>query len=631
MLAEIFGSPPAAFFLELFLKGAAILALATLLARLARSASAAYRHAIWATAFVVLALLPLGVLFAPEFRVPAPAFGSLEVATPMMAEAAGAPAAAFAREHTSRLGGPAAHSGSEALATTGVARVGGGTGRLPGYARLTLLATWAMGVLVLLFLNVRARLRIAMITRFGSTPAESREQKLVGKGSRALGLRRRPEVRVTHWTTLPVTWGLLRPVLLLPPSIEFWSDARMRVAIHHELAHVRRRDYLWQGAADLATALQWLNPLAWFARRAMRREQERACDDQVLEQGTPSPEYAEHLVEIARAAPPRRGSRGLATHQESELGRRIRGVLDAEYSRSRLSGLPAAGMVAAALLLGLAISGATFAPPPTTPRNTHELWALTADRSSEALDVLLAELADPDPERRGLAALSLGERGEIEARRPLMAALSDPDPYVRENAAVALVEFGGPDVAAEVAGLTRDSVTSVRSVSTWVLGELGGQIALKALLDLIDVEPDAHTRSMAVSAVTRVRDQDFLPHLVSRLGTADEALRLDLVHALGMSEDESAVPVLAGIVEGDESAMVRGTAVRALERIDDPRRVNVWLTAMDDAEWRVRNQSLLQLAALEEERARDAVIEALRDPQHQVRLNAAWALDRTRR
>jgi len=630
MLAEIFGSPPAAFLLELILKGTAVLAIAGVLVRIAHNASASYRHAIWAASLVVLALLPLGVLFAPEFRLPAPSFGVSEAPLPTMVQASEDPAPAFVRGHTpafSDRGTAASESGTLSAATPS----GSDTSRLGGYLRLAILATWALGVLAFLLINARARLRIAMITRFGSTPAESREQKLVAKGSRVLGLSRRPEVRVTHWTTLPVTWGILRPVLLLPPSVEFWSDARMRVAIHHELAHVRRRDYLWQAAADLATALQWLNPLAWFARRAMRREQERACDDQVLEQGTSSPEYAEHLVEIARAVGSRRGGRVVGPHRQSELGLRIQGLLEPAYSRTRLTSVPAWGMAAIALLLGLGISGATFAPPPTTPQNTQELWALTTDKSPEALDVLLTQLEDPDPERRGLAALSLGERRDDEARRPLIAALSDPDPFVRENAAVALVGFGGSEAIRAVVRLTGDSVTSVRSVSTWVLGELGSEVALRALLALIDVESDAHTRSMAVAAVTRITDQDFVPHLVSRLATPDETLRLDLVHALGMSAEPAVVPVLTEIIVRDESPMVRGTAIRALGEIDDPGRLDAWLAAMADSTWQVRNQSLLQLATLEEPRAHDAVIEALRDSQHQVRLNAAWALERMRR
>ncbi len=622
MFIDIFRSPPGMFMGELLLKGAAVVLLAMLAVRIGRHASASYRHAIWAAALLVLAALPVAMVVAPELRLPVPHLGgqadiaevsqSMSAALVLSSDEAGS----FDQDHGEASPATPSPDDSSVLASN---------------LRMTMLAIWALGALLLILVSARARIRVAMITRFGSTPAEGREQDFVADYASAIGLSRPPQVRVTHWTAIPVTWGIVRPVLLLPPAVEFWSAARMRVVVQHELAHIKRRDYAWQLVADLAIAFHWPNPMAWWARNGMHREQERACDDSVLQGGTTSAEYAEHLVEIARSSSPERATTTTHSTRESALGIRVRDILDTSFSRRPLARFPAAAGVVVTLLVGFAVAGATFAPPPSTPRSVAELWALTGNRSPQAQDVLLAQLVDPDPERRGLAALSLGERRDATAVPPLIATLADPDPYVREMATVALVEFGGADAVRGVAALTSDPITSVRAVATWALGQLGGTEGLEALLGLIDVEPDEHARMMAVMAVTAIADVEFLPDLVARLETQDESLRNDLAAALGLSGDPRAVPALAELATKDQSETVRITAIRALGEIDDPRRVDAWLRAMSDAEWRVRNQSLLQLVSVEESRAQEAVIKALRDPQHQVRLNAAWAMDQVGR
>ena len=97
----------------------------------------------------------------------------------------------------------------------------------------------------------------------------------------------------------------------------------------HELAHVRRRDCLTQLAASTTCALYWMNPLAWYAAKALRRERERACDDAVLAAGTAGPTYAEHLLDVARAArhvTTPTWSGGVAMAHRSELEGRLMAI-----------------------------------------------------------------------------------------------------------------------------------------------------------------------------------------------------------------------------------------------------------------------------------------------------------------
>jgi len=136
-----------------------------------------------------------------------------------------------------------------------------------------------------------------------------------------------------------MTWGLLRPVMLLPTEAEDWPAERRRAVLLHELAHMKRWDYLTQTIGWLACALHWLNPLAWFALRRMRVERELACDDYVLNAGLRPSTYAQHLLEIAR------GLRGpccvgaVAMARSSGLEGRVRAILQVTGSRAAMTRL----------------------------------------------------------------------------------------------------------------------------------------------------------------------------------------------------------------------------------------------------------------------------------------------------
>ncbi len=101
--------------------------------------------------------------------------------------------------------------------------------------------------------------------------------------------------------SLLVTWGLARPKVILPSSADEWSDDRARVVMSHELAHIRRGDWIVQLSAELLRAFYWFNPLMWIACRRLRLESEHACDDEVMSRGVEGSDYATHLIELARA------------------------------------------------------------------------------------------------------------------------------------------------------------------------------------------------------------------------------------------------------------------------------------------------------------------------------------------
>ncbi len=87
----------------------------------------------------------------------------------------------------------------------------------------------------------------------------------------------------TSAVSSPVTFGVRDKVVALPPTFMAMEDRAARdLAIAHELAHHRGHDIAANFAAQPLLALHWFNPLAWLGWRAMRRDQEAACDARVL-------------------------------------------------------------------------------------------------------------------------------------------------------------------------------------------------------------------------------------------------------------------------------------------------------------------------------------------------------------
>jgi TonB family protein len=133
----------------------------------------------------------------------------------------------------------------------------------------------------------------------------------------------------------PLTWGLLRPAILLPRGASDWPAERRRIVLSHELAHIDRGDWLWHICGELVRALYWFHPLAWIASAGLRHESERACDDAVLNSGIPVCEYADELLVLASALTNSRAgvSPALAIARSTNLERRFAAMLNPSLNR----------------------------------------------------------------------------------------------------------------------------------------------------------------------------------------------------------------------------------------------------------------------------------------------------------
>jgi TonB family protein len=142
-----------------------------------------------------------------------------------------------------------------------------------------------------------------------------------------------------HPAAMPLTWGILRPLVILPSASSDWPEIRRRIVLSHELAHIARGDWFLQVCAELARAFYWFHPLVWMAAERLRQESELACDDSVLNSGIQPWEYANQLLDLARSVQHsgRAWSSALAIARRSNLERRFAAMLNPSVNRHGLS------------------------------------------------------------------------------------------------------------------------------------------------------------------------------------------------------------------------------------------------------------------------------------------------------
>ena len=153
----------------------------------------------------------------------------------------------------------------------------------------------------------------------------------------------------------PMTWGAIRPVILLPTYVDGWSAEQRDVVIRHERAHIERRDWLCQGFAQVMTAVFWFHPLVWLAAAQMRQEAEHAADDATLAAGVQASDYADRLMAVARQLSGYSPDVAVAMVRKPALTSRISAILDTARTRTVANAGARIGvvLVAAALMVPL--------------------------------------------------------------------------------------------------------------------------------------------------------------------------------------------------------------------------------------------------------------------------------------
>ena len=312
--------------LAIAIKAGLVLLLTALLAHAAHRRSAALRHLIWMMGLAVSLLLPLATILLPSWQVlPTAKPIELLLLAPLSA--------------TSTAASPSS--------TPDISSI---------------LLVWATGTLLLLGWMLVGRLSLNRWTRRSRPVSSTQWQTTISEVVANDHRWERVRFLEADWIATPVTWGTIRPTILLPASGGSWTPALRRDALIHELAHIDRLDPVAHLIGRLACAFHWYNPLAWFAARSARLAREQACDDAVLASAATPADYAGFLIQVARGGSPLMPEPALGLVHRSALSSRIRALLEPDRRRGPVRRSLAVVMALSAI--GLMLSLAAVAPAP---------------------------------------------------------------------------------------------------------------------------------------------------------------------------------------------------------------------------------------------------------------------------
>jgi carboxyl-terminal processing protease len=357
------------FLIAASLRAAAILAMAyaaALVLALCR-ASAAARHKLWALSLTASLGVPvlIGALPAWHFSLPLPTLAlSLSPANEPIAKtsqatqflAAAEPVAQATNPSLLPLGPPSPQLDSAVLTIHKPDEPEAPRSPVPITAWFLLV--WTIGASLTISPLLLGLVSLRRLERSSKLVSNGPLQSVLDQGARQYHINRPIQLLTSAHRLMPMTWGLWKPCILLPVEAENWSPERLRVVLHHELAHVARRDCFWQSVAQLARAMYWFNPLVWLAERQLRIEQERACDDLVLSRGFNPPDYADHLLAVSAGCSRISAcTSALAMSHSSNLENRLMAILNPSLNRRPLSGSVTRNMaivtIAATVLVSL--------------------------------------------------------------------------------------------------------------------------------------------------------------------------------------------------------------------------------------------------------------------------------------
>ena len=357
---------------DAFVKSTIILLLAGGVTLLLRRSAASLRHLVWTLACGAVLVLPLASALLPNWRVA----GWPRLDVPVAFDLNEMP------QHRGRDVTPAPTATSSAAPSTAVARtpsptppatttdVGSVRWRITPNWTTLIFPVWLSGVAAVLILLAVGLARIAWLDRITTPVRDERWLLLVEELSLELGLARHVRLRQASGPAMPMTWGIRRPTILIPADADEWSAERRRDVLLHELAHVKRHDFLTQLVARVGCAVYWFHPLVWLAATRLREERERACDDHVLNAGASPSVYATHLLEIARDLRAARATvlASVAMARPAQLATRLLDVLDTRRRRDTLSARSAVPAWIAAIVVVVPLAAA--APRIAEPRSS---------------------------------------------------------------------------------------------------------------------------------------------------------------------------------------------------------------------------------------------------------------------
>ena len=595
---------------------AVIFAIAAVGAWLLKNGPARYRHALWIVALTACLVVPLltATRFVPawvsSFQIAAPSAPVTNVVATVSSEDLNVD-----------------HIGSSRRKTVTTS-----TNSVLILSLVYALLICGRGIRLARFWQRKVRLRKSA-TRTGIAP------EVEAVAHRCSNLLNVKHVSVTSSAEarVPYTIGTLHPLIVLPRAFSSADEDRLLSVIGHEMAHVKRRDFLTNLLCELVALPIWFHPLTFLIKRQIDRTRELACDELVTKHVLVPKVYARSLLWAAHVSRQYSSQAFILSIFDGKiLEERIVRLMQ---NNRRIGAGPARVVMFAALavLCASALSLSMF----SLELQTQARAAVTQTIQSLNLPAAVqdpvtptvtasqprteAQLNATSADERAMSACKAGREGNVDAIPALVAMLGDDSktqlitcwdsgrwspalqtfkhPSPGEQAALALASMGRKAFAPLSQQLDSSNAT-VRRNAAWAIGELTNMMpgeragAVPQLITLLG-DSDEWVRMAAARALGELRDERALTRLVATLADDNWRVRQLVVWALSEMKDDRAVTALCSVLLSDVRIEVRRGAAEALGEIASAAAIPSLKQALNDADSSVSAKAAWAISEIE--------------------------------
>jgi beta-lactamase regulating signal transducer with metallopeptidase domain len=361
--------------------------------------------------------------------------------------------------------------------------------------------TWFVGAAGCSLRLLMGFISVAALRRSPQARVLTEWQQILDRLIERMQVSRRVRLLPTDRVDSPLVIGWLRPVILAPASVlSGLAPQQVEALLAHELAHVRRHDYLVNVLQGIAESLLFYHPAVWWISNQIRTEREHCCDDLAVEASGDVLVYARALAALESMRPAH--FKAALSANDGSLLRRIQRLADPVPAHRR-AGSGVVWSLGAVLLVGIAgvaVSGAQAQSQPVVSLDT--VWLDTVKQGDMKLQVRAAgaltsaqtaalKVAEKQMQdvRQGMpAAIAFRNRKEIVAGKIAVVHPGVANGTITVDVAINDALPPGVKLQEPVdATITVGALTNVVHVGRPALGQANSRLMLFKL------EPDGHT------------------------------------------------------------------------------------------------------------------------------------------
>ena len=503
-----------------------------------------------------------------------------------------------------------------------------------------MVALWFIGLLLSSLRLLGGLARTRRMTREGVTAANAILEARVRALASQIDLTRAVKILESASESAPLVIGALRPVIVLPASlVTGLTPLQLDMLLVHELAHIRRNDFVINLAQTIIDTLLFYHPAARWVSKRVREERENCCDDVAIRIcGGDAKAYAATLLALEEARPD--SYHLAAAARGGSLLKRVRRLIPGQPAHRELGPVWIAGIVtiAAALFTGreavaLGIHSSLI------PGNRIEVAADTTDKDGRRLD---SSKAAPSSVIRAPSGGSLDERWRWAEQRGASLGSSYWIGYVVQGDPDATSFYYASDVPVSISNGSVQMSGSMRFMSDDAadmlfsgvrLGPLVGEHQRNSMLMLFQMSQGVtgrriirtHVSTFSIPAyffgrpliwLDRAMDAESIGKLQGLMRTATVDAQKNIVGAIGVhTSDNLVVPVLSSLAQSSSAnEEVRQSAIESLGRESGTLALPVITrVARNDRSTDVRREAIHALAHLEYPPAIDSLISFVRN------------------